>query len=100
MPNWSNRWEESGNFKMFGTSPKKASPKNALSLIKSELESKTKKEIQDYYEGIGGDEDLTHLTKDKMIKNVIVFSKEALGMDGGKRKARRCYTRKNRTSCS
>uniref|UniRef100_A0A6C0D6Z1 Uncharacterized protein n=1 Tax=viral metagenome TaxID=1070528 RepID=A0A6C0D6Z1_9ZZZZ len=97
MPNWNNRWEESGNFRMFDTSPKKASPKNALSVIKSELESKTKKEIQEYYEGIGGDENLIHFTKEKMIKEVVNFSKEILGMEGGKRSATRCYTRKNRT---
>jgi hypothetical protein len=100
MPNWSNRWEESGDFRMFGTSPKsspKTSPKkNDIANIKSELQSKSKKEIQDYYENIGGEDNLMNLSKDKMIKEVIKFSKEALGMEGG-RKTRRRHTRKNRT---
>jgi hypothetical protein len=101
MPNWSNRWEESGDFRMFGTSPKsspkKTSPKkNDIANIKAELQSKSKKEIQDYYENIGGEDNLMNLSKDKMIREVIKFSKEALGMEGG-RKTRRRHTRKNRT---
>jgi hypothetical protein len=96
MPDWSNRWEESGDFRMFGTSPKTSPKKNDIANIKSELQSKSKKEIQDYYENIGGEDNLMNLSKDKMIKEVIKFSKEALGMEGG-RKTRRRHTRKNRT---
>jgi aminopeptidase C len=107
MPNFSNRWEESGNFKMFGTSPKKASPKkhnvsakNEISVLKSDLKSKTKKELQKYYESIGGDEDLISLTKEEMVKEIIEFTKSALGLEGGKRKhkSRRHHTRKAKRS--
>ena len=104
MPNWLNRWEESGNFKMFGTSPKKSSPKksspkNEISTLKSELRSKTKKDIQKYYESIGGDENLSELTKDDMIDEVIEFTKSALGLEGGKRRRRhKSRTRKVRRS--